>query len=183
MPPRETGARAQFVAWDVDGELSVVLIADSAGLGDPRTKLCPPASLCEVAEMRMHVVGDRSAGMIHEPAEASRECPGGNPVQIVGCAVPVDAWACRRQDGRCFSFAAGKVGAVDAVNDGLLPVGHHDRVAQDIDRSESEEPQLDRIDDTDIRIEYAQVACTHGVTSRITWRCCVVNPQCIAVVP
>ena len=32
---------------------------------------------------------------------------------------------------RCFSLAGGEVGPVDAVDDGLFPVGHHDRVAED----------------------------------------------------
>ena len=76
--------------------------------------------------------------------------------------MPVDASACRRQDDRCFSLAAGEVGAVDAVDDGLFPVGHHDRVAEDIDRAEAEELPLDRIDDADLRIEHAPVAHAHG---------------------
>ena len=42
------------------------------------------------------------------------------------------------------------------------PVGHHDRVAEDIDRAEAEELPLDRIDDPDLCIEHAPVTRTHG---------------------
>ena len=119
------------------------------GLGILGPKNDVPASLCEIAEMRMHVVGDRGAGMIRQPGEASRQCPGGDPVEVAGCPVPIDASACRRQDDRCFSLAAGEVGPIDAVDDGFFPVGHHDRVAEDVDRAEAEELPLNRIDDTD----------------------------------
>ena len=42
----------------VDGELPAVLIADCTELRESRIEKCLPASLCKVAEMHMHVVGD-----------------------------------------------------------------------------------------------------------------------------
>lgn len=53
---------------------------------------------------------------------------------------------------RCFSLAACEVGPVDEFDDGLFLVGHHDRVAEDIERAEAEELSLDRIDDADIGV-------------------------------
>ena len=75
--------------------------------------------------------------------------------------MPVDAAASRRQDGRRFSFAAGEVRTVDAVDGGLFAVGHHDGVAQDVDRAEAEELSRDRVDDADLGIEHSPVARAH----------------------
>ena len=110
--------------------------------------------------MRVHVVGHRGTGMVCQPSEASRECPRGHPLQIGGRPVPVDAPTCCGQCGGRFSLTASETGAVNAVNDRLFPIGHHDGVAQDVNRAESEKLALDRIDDTDFRIEYAAVAGT-----------------------
>ena len=159
--PRDTGTVAQVLAGDVGGELPTVLIADCAGLGDSRTEKCFAATLCKVVEMRTYVLGDRGAGAFRQPSETSRERLGGHPLQIAGRLVPVDAAASRRQDGRRFSFAAGEVRTVDAVDDGLFTVGHRDGVAQHVDRAESEELSRDRIDDADFGVEHAPVARTH----------------------
>lgn len=111
--------------------------------------------------MRAHVVGDGGVGTFREPSEASRERLGGHPLQVVGRLVPVDSAASRRQDGGRFSFAAGEVRTVDAVDGGLFTIGHHDGVAQDVDRAEAEELSRDRIDDADLGIEHAPVSRAH----------------------
>ena len=148
------------MAGNVDGELPDVLIADGAGSGDSRAEKCFAASLRKVVEMRTYIVGDRGVGMFCQPSETSCECLGGHSLQIGGRFVPVDASASRCQNGRRFSFAAGEAWTVDAVDDGLFSVGHHDGVAQHVDWAEPEKLALDRIDDTDFRIEYAAVAGT-----------------------
>jgi len=159
--PRDAGAVAQFVAGDVGGELPTFLISDCAGFGGSRAEICSAATLRKVLKMRAHVFGDGGAGTLCQPSEASRERLGGHALQITGRLGPVDAAAGCRQDGRRFSFAAGEVRTVDAVDGGLFAVGHHDGVAQDVDRAESEEFSWDRIDDADLGIEHAAVARAH----------------------
>ena len=159
--PCDAGTVAQFVAGDVGGELPTVLIAKCAGLGGPRAEVRSIASLRKVVEMLAHVVWDDGPGTFREPSEASRARLGGHPLQVAGRLVPVDAAAGRRQNGGRFSFAAGEVRTVDAVDGGLFEVGHHDGVAQDVDRTESEELSRDRIDDADLGIEHAPVARAH----------------------
>lgn len=160
---RDAGTAAQFVAGDVRGELPAVLIADCTRFEGSWAEEGSAASQRKVVKMRAYVVGDRGAGMFRQPSEASREGLGGHLLQIFGRLVPVDAAASHRHDGCHFSFAAGKVWAVDAVDGGLFRIGHHDGVAQDVDWAESEEFSRDRIDDADLGIENVPVA-------RADWR-------------
>ena len=141
--------------------LPTFLIADCVGLGGSGAEICSAATLRKVLEMRAHVFGDGGAGTLCQPSEASRERLGGHAVQIAGRLVPVDAAAGCRQDGCHFSFAAGEVRTVDAVDGSPFTVGHHDGVAQDVGRAESEELAWYRIDDVDLGIEHAAVARAH----------------------
>ena len=69
--------------------------------------------------------------------------------------------AVARTVGR-FSFAAGEVRTVDAVDGGFFAIRHHDGIAQDVDRAEAKELSRDRVDDADLGIKHAPLARAHG---------------------
>ena len=114
------------------------------------------------AGARAHLRREVGFEVVEEPAETADERARVDAFEVVGRFDPVKPAAGGRQYCGGFTDAAGQIRMVDAVDRGLLAVGHHDLVAKDIDRLEAEEFAGGLRDDPDARLPEFSFAQTGG---------------------
>ena len=111
------------------------------------THPCPGAAGGEVKQPFADVGGHVRLDVIHHPAKSADQRNRIDPLEIICRLRPIETAARRRKNGGSLSHTPSQCRTVDAVDGRLFSIGHHDFVAEDVNRSESEKLPSLGIDD------------------------------------